>query len=348
VTERTTPAAGPDNSAFLTEHAAAIAAASSLIAGHVRRTPTLPADEILPGTLVKPELLQPTGSFKVRGAFNAALRLRQRSPDTPGVITVSSGNHGQAVALAARSLGLACTVVMPEGSNPVKVAAVRALGATVVSDGVTAANREERVLALQEQTGLALIHPFDAWDTIHGQGTIGLELLDDVPDLGLLIAPLGGGGLVSGCALAVKAARPEVRVVGVEPELAADAAASRRSGRHERLATASTTIADGLRSMSIGKRGFEVIVERGLVDDVVTVSEEEIERAMLAAWTRLHLVVEPSGAVGLAALLAGRIAPAPARTRTAAVLSGGNVDPGLAARLLAAHAAGLVTGGSTP
>ena len=149
---------------------------------------------------------------------------------------------------------------MPEGSNPVKVAAVRALGATVVSDGVTAANREERVLALQERTGLALIHPFDAWDTIHGQGTIGLELLEDVPDLGLLIAPVGGGGLVSGCALAVKAARPEVRVVGVEPELAADAAASRRSGRHERLATASATIADGLRSMSVGKRGFEVIV----------------------------------------------------------------------------------------
>ena len=134
----------------------------------------------------------------------------------------------------------------------------------------------------------------------------------------------------------------------MEPELAADAAASRRSGRHERLATASATIADGLRSMSIGARGFEVIVERGLVDDVVTVSEEEIERAMVAAWTRLHLVVEPSGAVGLAALLAGRIAPAPARTRTAAILSGGNVDPGLAARLLATHAAGLATGGSAP
>jgi len=154
---------------FLAEHAGAVAAAASRIVGHVRRTPVLPADAIAAATVVKPELLQPTGSFKVRGAFNAALRLRQDSPATPGLLTVSSGNHGQAVALAARSLGLPCTVVMPEGSNPVKVAAVRALGATVVSEGVTAANREQRVLEVQERTGLALIHPYDDWDTIHGQ-----------------------------------------------------------------------------------------------------------------------------------------------------------------------------------
>jgi threonine dehydratase len=336
------------NDGFLAEHAAEIRSAAARIAEHVVRTPVLSAGVLATGAAVKPEMLQPTGSFKVRGAFNGVLSLRQRSPDAPGVITVSSGNHGQAVALAARTLGLECTVVMPEGSNPVKVAAVRALGATVVSEGVTAANREERARELQERTGLAMIHPFDSWDTIHGQGTVGLELLDDMPDLGMLLCPVGGGGLISGCAIALKATRPGVRVIGVEPELAADAAASRRSGRHERLAMAPATIADGLRSMSIGDRGFEVIVARGLVDEVVTVSEAEIERAMVAVWTRLHLVVEPSGAVGVAALLSGRLAPPPAGARVAAVLSGGNVDPVLAARLLAAHAAHSATGGSAP
>ena len=334
--------------AYLAEHAGAIAAAASRIVGHVRRTPALPADDIAAGLVVKPELLQPTGSFKVRGAFNAALRLGELTPGTPGLLTVSSGNHGQAVALAARSLELPCEVVMPENSNPVKVAAVRALGAVVVSDGVTAANREQRADEERERTGWPLIHPHDDWDTIHGQGTVGLELLADLEELGMVVCPVGGGGLISGCALAVKAARPAVRVIGVEPELAADAAASRRSGLHERLAEPSTTIADGLRSMSLGERGFEVIVGKGLVDDLVTVSEAEIERAMLAAWSRLHLVVEPSGAVGLAALLAGRLPAAPAGSRIALVLSGGNVDPLLAARLLAAPAAGLDTGGSAP
>ncbi len=344
----TDAAAESSTPAFLAVHAEEVVAAAARIAGHVRRTPALPAGEIAAGVVIKPEMLQPTGSFKVRGAFNAALSLRAATPDAHGVITVSSGNHGQAVALAARTLGLDCTVVMPEGSNPVKVSAVRALGAQVVSEGVTGANREERAQELQERTGLAMIHPFDAWHTIHGQGTIGLELLDDVPDLGRLLCPVGGGGLISGCAIALKAARPGIRVIGVEPELAGDAAASMLSGRHERLGGAPATIADGLRSMSIGERGFDVIVRRRLVDEVVTVSDAEIEAAMLLIWTRLHLVVEPSGAVGVAALMTGRVSKSPAGSRTAVVLSGGNVDPALAARLLAAHAAGPVTGGSAP
>jgi threonine dehydratase len=292
----------------------------------VRHPPALPGDDLLPGLVLKPELLQPTGSFKVRGAFNAVLSLLEVGPPPPGIIAVSSGNHGQAVALAARSCGLPCTVVMPADSAPQKMAAVRALGARVVSEGVTGSNREERVRELRDRTGYALVHPFDAWEVIHGQGTVGLEIAADLPSLATLLCPIGGGGLISGCALAVKALRPDVRVVGVEPELAGDAAASRRSGRRERLAAPPATIADGLRSMAIGERGFEVIVERAMVDDIVTVSEAEIKEATLACWTRLHLAAEPSGATALAALLAGRIPPAPHGT-TAVVISGGNADP---------------------
>jgi threonine dehydratase len=323
-----------DNRAFLGQHLAAVREAATRIEGHVRHTPILPGEDVAAGLALKPELLQPTGSFKVRGAFNAMLSLLEREPSPPGVMTVSSGNHGQAVALAARRLGLRCLVLMPETSNPAKVAAVRSLGAEVATRGITGENREQRALEVQRETGLALIHPFDAWETIHGQATIGLEVLGDVPDLGMVVTPVGGGGMISGCAMAIKAIRPEVLLVGVEPELAADAAASRRSGRHERLDAAPATIADGLRSLTLGDRCFEVIVERGLVDDLVTVTEGEIEAAMGVAWQRLHLVVEPSGAVPLAALLAGRLPAVPRGGRTVLVLSGGNVDPRDAARVL--------------
>ncbi|HYA01231.1 MAG TPA: threonine/serine dehydratase [Candidatus Binatia bacterium] len=319
---------------FTAGHLEAIRKAAERIAARVRRTPALPGSDLAPQLVLKPELLQPTGSFKVRGAFNAVLSLLEHDRQPAGVIAVSSGNHGQAVALAARTTGLACVVVMPADSNPIKMAAVRALGAEVISEGITGANREQRVLEIRAETGLTLVHPFDSWDVIHGQGTIGLELVDDVPDLGMLVTPVGGGGLISGCALAIKALRPEVQVVGVEPELAGDAAASKRSGRHESLPGAPATIADGLRSLSIGERGFEVIVGRGLVDQIVTVTEAEIEAATLTAWTRLHLAVEPSGAVPLAAFLTGRL-PRPAAGRTVLVLSGGNADPALIARLMA-------------
>ena len=322
------------DAAFLAHHLAAIRDAARRTAAVVRRTPLLPGDDVAADLALKPELLQRTGSFKVRGAFNAILGLRERDPDLPGVIAVSSGNHGQAVALAARAVGLRCVVVMPADSNPAKVAAVRALGAEVITEGITAANREQRVVDLQQRTGLALVHPFDDWEVIHGQGTIGLELLEDSPELGLVVCPVGGGGLVSGCALAVKAQRPEVLVCGVEPETAADAASSWRSGRHERLPAPPVTAADGLRSLSLGQRGFEVMVERALVDAIVTVSEAEIEAATLAAWTRLHLAIEPSAAVPLAAVLAHRLPPVRSGAVTAVVLSGGNADPAWMARLL--------------
>ena len=324
-----------DNRTFLEDHLAAVRAAASRISGHVRRTPLLAADDIGhagDAVLVKPELLQPTGSFKVRGAFNAALALLERSPDSPGLITVSSGNHGQAVALAAIQLGLRCVVVMPEGSNPVKVAAVKALGAEVVSQGVTAQNREDRVLEVMEQTGLDLIHPFDAWDTLHGQGTAGLEVLNDCSDLGMLVAPVGGGGLISGCAIAVKASRPGVRVVGVEPELAADAQASLRAGRIVSFPAeqVSQTMADGLRTQSVGAINFEHI--RAYVDDIVSVTEDEIREAMRVLGANPKTLAEPSGAVAPAAFLfhAGEL---PNTKINVAVISGGNIDPKLLAEL---------------
>ena len=320
---------------WLRSHGDAVAAAAVAIAPHVRRTPVL---EATPGgpTLLKPESLQRTGSFKVRGAFNAVLRVASATSGLRGVIAVSSGNHGQAVALAARTAGLSAVVVMPEGSNPAKLAATRALGAEVISEGVSGENREAVVRRLAAERGLALIHPFDDWDVAHGQGTALLELLADRPDVGLVAVPVGGGGLISGCAVVAASAPRPVQVIGVEPALADDAARSLRAGRRVGLEAVPATLADGVRSLALGDVAAEVILERGLVADIVTVAEAEIEQAMAVAALQLHLVVEPSGALALAAHLAGRLpAPPPGRS-TALLLSGGNVDPVVLRRVLGA------------
>jgi len=308
-------------------HLAAIREAAQTIAPHVRHTPALTTD-LDPSLVLKPECFQVTGSFKARGAFNAVLRLPR---GTAGVITASSGNHAQAVALAARTAGLKAVILIPEGANPAKVAATRALGAEVVSDGITFDNRDQKLEEAVERTGFALVHAYDDWDVIHGQGTGALELLEDVPDLDLVAAPVGGGGQLSGWALAVKATRPEIRVIGVEPEAADDAWRSFRSGRLERLEGAPTTIADGVKTLSIGQRNFEVLVANRLMDDIVLVSEREIEQALLTAWLRCKIALEPTGALPLAAFLAGKL---PASARTGLVLSGGNADPALVARLI--------------
>jgi len=308
-------------------HLREIEAAAERIRPHVRRTPPLTTD-LDPSLVLKPECFQVTGSFKARGAFNAVLRL---PPGTPGVITASSGNHAQAVALAARTAGLKAVILIPEGANPAKVAATRALGAEVVSDGITFHNRDEKLVEAVERTGYALVHAYDDWDVIHGQGTGALELLEDVPDLDLVAAPVGGGGQLSGWALAVKAERPEVRVIGVEPAAADDAWRSFRSGRLERLTEAPLTIADGVKTLSIGQRNFEVLVANRLMDDIVLVTEAEIERALSTAWLRCKIALEPTGALPLAAFLAGKLPQSP---RIGLVLSGGNADPGLIARLV--------------
>jgi threo-3-hydroxy-L-aspartate ammonia-lyase len=311
---------------YLDEHLKQIEAAAERIKPYVRRTPTLTTD-LDPNLVLKPECFQVTGSFKPRGAFNAVLQLK----DAKGVIAVSSGNHAQALALAAREAGLKALILIPEDANPAKVAATRALGAEVRQEGITFANREQKLREAVAETGLRLVHPFDDWDIIHGQGTAAREVFEDHQDVTAIVAPTGGGGLLSGTALAAKAHNPDIKVYGVEPEVAADARESLRTHTIQMLPGPPDTIADGVRTTAIGKRTFEVIVEKGLVDDIVTVSEEQIANALVVAWSKLKLAIEPTGALPLAAYLNGKV---PKNGKTALILSGGNANLALVSRLL--------------
>ncbi|MFG6199187.1 threonine/serine dehydratase [Nonomuraea sp. JJY05] len=290
-----------------------IRTAAGRIKGVAVRTPLIRMGE----AWVKPESLQPVGAFKLRGAYNAVASLR---PD--GVVTHSSGNHGQALAFAAREFGVPCVVVVPEGTPRVKTAAIEGWGGEVVV--VPPEQREVVAGKLAAERGLTLVPPYDHRAVIAGQGTVGLEIVEDLPDVEVVLVPVGGGGLASGVGTAVKALRPDVRVIGVEPELAADAAESLAAGHPVEWGAARTfrTIADGLRT-ALSELTFAHISRR--VDEIVTVSEDEIKAAMGHLARSARVVAEPSGAVTTAALLCGRVAPA----RTVVVLSGGNVDPEL-------------------
>jgi threonine dehydratase len=269
---------------------------------------------------LKCENLQRVGAFKFRGACHALSRL---SPEQRrrGVITHSSGNHAQALALAARLQSVRAVIVMPEGAPAVKVRATRdSYGAEVVFCENNQESRQETTRRLIERHGYALIHPYDNDHIIAGAGTAALELLEEVPDLDTIVAPVGGGGLLSGTSTAARGLNPRMRVLGAEPERADDARRSLASGRIEGNERPDT-IADGLRT-TLSERTFTIIRQR--VDDIVTVAEPDIIEAMRFLWERMKLVVEPSGAVPLAALLAGRI-PAEKR-RIGLIASGGNVD----------------------
>jgi threonine dehydratase len=316
-------------SQFLEEHAAGVRAAAQRIRPHIRRTPVLRTD-LHSNLRLKAECFQVTGSFKPRGAFNAVLSLVERGPRPEGVIAVSSGNHAQAVALAAKTVGLYALILIPEDANPGKVAATRALGAEVMQEGITFANREERLREVIAERRLTLVHPFDDWNVIHGQGTAALELLEDEPDLEVIATPVGGGGLLSGTALAAKSHNVKIRVIGVEPAVADDAYRSWKAGRIQTLEKAPPTLADGVRTMAIGERTFEVMFGQGQVDEVVTVTEDEIAAAVTLAWTRLHLALEPTGALPLAAFSAGKLGGG----RTGLVLTGGNANLDTVATLL--------------
>ncbi|NGY59418.1 threonine/serine dehydratase [Lentzea sp. NEAU-D13] len=291
--------------------------AAAVIAPHVVRTPLLPFGS---GWL-KPESLQPIGAFKLRGALNALARLENRSR---GVVAYSSGNHAQAVAFAARLHGVPAAIVMPSNTPAVKIEATKALGAEVFIVGIT--ERVERAQVLVAERGSALIPPFDHPDVIAGQGTIGLEILEDLPGVEAVVVPMSGGGLISGVATAVKALSPGTRVIGAEPALAADIAASLRAGslvRWDPLQRAQTA-ADALRDEPSELTWSHI---SKLVDDVITVSEDEIFAAMSDLARRARLVAEPSGAVAVAAQskLGGGVA----------IVSGGNVDPELLREVLA-------------
>lgn len=275
----------------------------------------------------KCESFQRVGAFKFRGAYNAIASLDDGQL-AAGVITHSSGNHAQGVALAASLLGTRATIVMPQDAPQVKRRATAAYGAQIVS--CPAIEREEVTDRLIEQHGYTLIHPYDDDHIISGQGTAALELFEQVGSLDMLFVPVGGGGLISGSALATSLSSPECRVIGVEPEAAADAQRSWHSGKIVTLDVVPETIADGLRPRHIGRRNLDII--RRHVYDMVTVSEAEIEQALLTIWSRLKLVVEPSAAVALAPILAGKYQGR--RKRIGVILSGGNVDlPALARQL---------------
>jgi threo-3-hydroxy-L-aspartate ammonia-lyase len=304
--------------------------AAERIKGVATRTPLLRWDDI---TWLKPESLQPIGAFKMRGAYNKVASLTD-AERAHGVVTYSSGNHAQAVARAARLLGARAVICMPENAPRVKVDGVRRDGAEIVVTGNDSEERHRAALELVRDRGLVMVEPYDDPAIIAGQGTIGLEIVDDLPNVTSVLVPVSGGGLSSGVATAVKALAPAALVIGVEPELAADAKESLESGRLTSWTAEQTgrTMADGLRTNSLGPLPFEHL--RRFLDTIVTVSEAEIADAMRLLAQRARLVIEPSGAASMAAHLADRAPRGPGDVERVVVLSGGNVDPELYLRIL--------------
>ncbi len=302
---------------------AAIRAAHARIAAHIQRTPVLCSRSLDAATgatlFFKCENLQKVAAFKARGACNAVLSLSDADA-ARGVVTHSSGNHGAALAWAATRRGIPSWIVMPSNAATVKLEAVRGFGGTVRLSEPTLPAREAACAEVLAQTGATLIHPYNDWRVIAGQGTAALELLSEIPQLDVMIAPVGGGGLLSGTVIAAKGSLPSIKVYGAEPAGADDAAQSLRAG-HIVPQTNPRTIADGLRS-SLGDKTFAVLST--MIDGIGTTSEDAIVRAMRLTWEKLKIVIEPSAAVPLAALLEEKL---PVKgLRVGVILSGGNVD----------------------
>ncbi len=301
-----------------------VQAAAKRLAGIAHRTPVLTSitvnQRINSQVFFKCENFQRTGSFKFRGAYNALTQLSETQKQK-GVLTFSSGNHAQGIALAGELLNIPTTIVMPDDAPAVKQTATRGYGAEVILYNRQQTNREELAQTIVKERSLTLIPPYDHPDIIAGQGTTALELIEEVGELDLLLVCCGGGGLLTGCAIATKALLPNCRVIGVEPELADDAS---RSFYSKTLHTVNNphTIADGARTPSLGKVTFPLVLH--YVDDMVTVSEEAILRTMFFLWSRLKIVVEPTGVLAAAALLEGAV-KAPG-DKIGVIISGGNVD----------------------
>ncbi len=302
--------------------------ARSRLHGIATRTPLIEfklCDEDPRRLFLKPENQQPIGAFKLRGAYNkiASLSADERKR---GVITYSSGNHAQGVAYAARAVGAKAVIVMPNNAPAIKREATAALGAEIVLVGPGSAERQAKAEELASERGYVIVPPYNDEQIIAGQGTIGLEILEDLPDVEMVLTPVGGGGMISGIATAIKLSKPSVKVIGVEPELAGDAQASLRSGKIVQFPAeeVSRTVADGLRTQSIGPINFEHM--RRYVDDIITVSEEEIRRAMKYLASKPETLAEPSGAVAVAGFIF-HASQLPHTKINVAVISGGNIDP---------------------
>ena len=306
-----------------------VRAAAGRIRPFVHRTPLLPnrslSEKIGVEVRLKCENLQRAGSFKIRGAMNALLQLSD-AERRRGVVAFSSGNHAQGVALAAKLLGTRATIVMPEGSVATKVQATQAYGAEVVTAGVTAATRDNVAREIAQKSGAAVIPPFDDERIIAGAGTVGLEIVEEWPEVAAIVVPLGGGGLLAGIALAATSLKPQVEMYGVEPRAGNDGEQSFHAGRIISIEPPKT-IADGARTLSIGVRNFAII--RARVRDVVSVEDEPLLDALKFAMYRTKLVIEPTGALGIAALMSRTIVP---RGPVAVVVSGGNLDFSLLCR----------------
>ena len=293
-------------------------------AGRVHRTPLFQVNalgrRINAQLFLKAEFLQKTGSFKVRGVLH---KIRRLTPEqkAAGLVTVSAGNHAQALAYAASSQGVKSTIVMPATASPLKVQATRDYGGEVILHG-TPLEAFAKMEELQRERGYTLVHPYDDDDIIAGHGTAGLEIMEDLPDADVVIVPVGGGGLISGIAAAVKSARPSTRVFGVEPTGAPCLRAALDAGQVIKLEKPNT-IADGLAAPMTGEKNLEHV--RAFVDDVVLVSDDEIRNALREVLERCKFMLEPAGAAGVAALLGARV-PIGSGARVVAVASGGNID----------------------
>lgn len=313
-----------------------VRAAARRLGDAVLRTPVLRAEAWEErtgfGVYLKCENLQRTGSFKIRGALN---KLRGLSPAerARGVVAFSSGNHAQAVALAARLVSTTAVICMPRDAPAVKVEATRAHGAEIVFYDRHTEDREALARRLAAETGRVLVPPFDDPMVMAGQGTAALELLEEVPALDALVAPVGGGGLMAGCSTAARALAPGIRVIGVEPETANDTALSLEKGERVTIPPP-PTIADGVRITTPGALTFPIL--KSNLAGIVLVSDDEIRAAVRALAQEIRLVVEPTGAVAAAAVLAGRL-PLERGARVGVILSGGNVDPALLAQILSAR-----------
>jgi threonine dehydratase len=312
-----------------------IRAAERRLGGTTLRTPIIEAPHFsrLCGASVylKLENLQRTGSFKLRGATNKIAALLEGGGRPRGVVAASAGNHAQGVASAASSQGIPATVVMPQGATLSKIRACREMGAEVVLTEPTLEGAAQLAQRIAAERDYAFLHPYDDWDVIAGQGTLGLELLEDLPDVDVVVTPLGGGGLTGGVALAIKLQRPNVRVIGVQTDAVCPYAGFIQSGIYQEIQPTASTIADGINVKRPGTRNSAVI--RQYVDDVATVDDNTISEAIVALLERTRTICEGAGAIGLAALMARKVRLRP-QEKVAVVLSGGNIDMTLVGRII--------------